>query len=267
MNHTTIAAAAAALAFALAPRGPLAGQQPAATAQADHWTWHGQIAAGKSLEIRGINGDIVAESGSGSDVVVTADKHARRSDPADVTIQVVQDDQGVLICAVYPGSANRCARDDDYHMNTHDNDVSVDFHAQVPAGIAFAAHNVNGGVEANGLAGRVDARTVNGGVRISTAAGDAAASTVNGSVTAEVRGQGEGRLSFKTVNGSVNVTLPRALNADLAAQTVNGSIETDFPITVQGRLTPRRLEGRIGQGGRDLRLETVNGSIRIRASQ
>ncbi len=265
MNHTTVAAAAAALAFALVPRTPLAAQE--ATAQGSHWSWHGQVATGKSLEIRGINGDIVAEAGTGNEVVVTADKHARRSDPDDVRIQVVQDGDGVLICAVYPGSSNRCARDDDYHMNTHDNDVQVDFHAQVPAGIAFAGHNVNGDVEASDLAARVDAATVNGGVRISTTAGDASATTVNGSVTAEVRGQGDGRLNFKTVNGSVTVTLPKSLNADLEAHTVNGSIETDYPITVQGRLTPRRLEGRIGQGGRDLRLETVNGSIRIRASQ
>jgi DUF4097 and DUF4098 domain-containing protein YvlB len=81
-----------------------------------------------------------------------------------------------------------------------------------------------------------------------------------------LRGQGSGPLRFHTVNGSVTVTLPRNLNADLRAQTVNGAIETDFPITVSGRLTPRRLDGRIGQGGRSLTLETVNGSIRIRAT-
>ena len=55
--------------------------------------------------------------------------------------------------------------------------------------------------------------------------------------------------------------------AGWAERTVNGSIQTDLPITVQGRLTPRRLEGRIGQGGRDRRVETVNGVIRIRVAQ
>jgi len=45
---------------------------------------------------------------------------------------------------------------------------------------------------------------------------------------------------------------------------VNGSIETDFPLTVTGRLGPRRVTGTIGNGGRRLALETVNGSIRLR---
>ncbi len=260
MTRTITAAAVAALVFAPV----LAAAQ---TQQGNTWSWHGQVAAGKSLEIRGVNGTISAQPATGGEVVVTAEKRAEHSDPGEVQIQVVQDAEGVLICAVYPGRSNRCGRDDDYHMSTHDNDVEVEFRAQVPAGVVFAGHNVNGDVEAEGLAARVDAKTVNGAVRLSTSAGDAAAETVNGSVTAEVRGQGQGRLSFKTVNGSVTLTLPRDLSASLLAETVNGTIETDFPITVQGRLTPRRLEGRIGQGGRDLRLETVNGSIRIRAAR
>jgi DUF4097 and DUF4098 domain-containing protein YvlB len=68
------------------------------------------------------------------------------------------------------------------------------------------------------------------------------------------------------VNGSVTVSLPKQLDADLEAETVNGAIETDYPITVSGRLTPRHLSGRIGQGGRSLRLKTVNGSIHIRSA-
>ena len=45
---------------------------------------------------------------------------------------------------------------------------------------------------------------------------------------------------------------------------MNGEIETDFPLTVTGRFGPRRLNGRIGSGGRTLSLETVNGAVRIR---
>ena len=233
--------------------------------QGGQWSWHGRLASGKTLEIRGVNGSIIAEPAGGDEVVVTADKHGRRSDPDEVRIEVVQDSDGVTICAVYPGRSNRCGPDDDYHMSTHDNDVEVRFHAQVPQGVRFVGGNVNGDVEANNLAGPVRARTVNGGVRIETSAGDASATTVNGGVTAVVRGQGQGPLRFKTVNGSVTVSLPKALDADLEAQTVNGSIEPQFPITVMGRLNPRHLSGRIGQGGRNLTLETVNGSIHIRS--
>ncbi len=81
---------------------------------------------------------------------------------------------------------------------------------------------------------------------------------------ATVGSDGTGPLNFETVNGSVTVTLPGGLNADFSAETVNGSITTDFPIQVQGRMTPRSLRGQIGSGGRELHVETVNGSVRLR---
>jgi hypothetical protein len=229
---------------------------------ANHWTWHGAIAPGKTLEIRGVNGTIRAEPGTGSEVEVTADKHGRDDDPSTVRIEAVPHEGGVTICAVYPGRDNEC-RPGGGHMSVRDNDVEVRFVARVPAGVAFVGNNVNGGVEAAGLAAPVQLYTVNGGVTLETSSGEASAETVNGGIRATVHGAGQGRLSFTTVNGSVDLSLAAGLSADLSAETVNGSIESDFPITLSGRINPRHLEGRIGQGGRVLRLRTVNGGIRV----
>ena len=44
------------------------------------------------------------------------------------------------------------------------------------------------------------------------------------------------------------------------------SIDTDFPITIKGRFGPKHMSGTIGRGGRRLVLETVNGSIELRAA-
>lgn len=255
-------------ALACAPVARAAGpgaERQAPPRQDNQWSWHGAVAAGNTLRIRGISGSIEAVPATGSEVVVTASKRGRESDPDEVKIEVVRDGGSVVICAVYPGRGNHCGAGDDYHMNTHDNDVQVHFHAEVPAGVGFTAANVNGGVDASNLGGPVDASTVNGGVRIETTSGDASGKTVNGSVTAVVHGSGTGALHFETVNGGVTLSLPKALNADLEAETVNGAIETDFPITVTGRLDRRHLAGRIGQGGRTVHVETVNGSIRLRA--
>jgi hypothetical protein len=265
MNHLIVGFA---VALACAPGATtrlVESAAPAPRRQQNEWNWHGRIAAGKTLEIRGVNGRIEAEPASGSEVVVTATKRARHSDPDDVRIEVVQHDGDVTICAVYPGSSNRCGSDDDYHMSTRNNDVEVAFHAQLPAGVRFSGGTVNGDVEVNNLTGPVEANTVNGGVRLETSSGDASAHTVNGSVTAVVHGQGTSPLRFRTVNGGVTLSVPKDLSADLEAETVNGSIETDFPITVTGRINRRHLDGRIGQGGRSLKIETVNGSIRLRS--
>ena len=242
---------------------------PAARAQAqdaNHWSWHGTVAQGKTLEIRGVNGSIRAETSTGSEVTVTAEKHGRDDDPASVRIEVVPHEGGVTICAVYPGRNNEC-RPGGGHMSVHDNDVEVQFVARIPAGVAFDGNNVNGGVEASGLTARTDLSTVNGSVTLETSSGEASGSTVNGGIHATVRGAGQGRLTFETVNGSVDLSLASGLSADFSAETVNGSIETDFPITLTGRINPRHLEGRIGQGGRSLRLRTVNGGIRVHSLQ
>jgi DUF4097 and DUF4098 domain-containing protein YvlB len=66
------------------------------------------------------------------------------------------------------------------------------------------------------------------------------------------------------VNGSVEVSLPPDSAADLTASTVNGRISTDFPVTVRGHFGHRTLHGSLGSAvasGRELRMNTVNGSI------
>jgi len=228
--------------------------------------WKGPVAQGKAIEIKGVNGDVRAVAGSG-DVEVTAVKHARRSDPDDVKIEVVQDEGGVTICAVYPSDGrreNRCETGDGGHMNVRDNDVVVDFTVRVPAGVRFVGKTVNGEVGAANLASDVDANTVNGSIRISTS-GYAEAQTVNGEIVASIgRATWSDALDFRTVNGGITLDLPANLSTEVRASTVNGDIITDFPLTVTGRLGPRRLNGTIGSGGRRLALETVNGSIRLR---
>jgi len=241
---------------------PLA--RPAAAQSEFHWK--GQIAAGKTIEIKGVNGDVSAVAGSG-DVEVTAVKHARKSDPDEVKIEVVPHEGGVTICAVYPSYSRRqntCEPDEGGHMNTQDNDVVVDFTVRVPAGVRFVGRTVNGAIDAANLGGDVEANTVNGSIHVATS-GYAQASTVNGSITASLgRAQWTDALEFHTVNGAITVELPASVSTEVRASTVNGSIETDFPLTVTGRLGPRRVTGTIGSGGRRLALETVNGSIRLR---
>jgi DUF4097 and DUF4098 domain-containing protein YvlB len=140
--------------------------------------------------------------------------------------------------------------------------VSVEFVVKVPAGARLFARTVNGAVDASGLGGDVDAETVNGSVKIQTS-GTARAQTVNGSVNATMgRADWSSDVAFKTVNGSIRVGLPAAANTTIDAETVNGRIGIDFEIS-NGSTTRRRLSGTIGNGGRAMSLETVNGSIHI----
>ncbi len=241
---------------------------PLAAETQEDFRWTGSVAAGRSLEVKGINGGIRAEETTGSQVEVLANKKGRRSDPKQVQIQVVEHDQGVTICAVYPsGDAskpNECKPGEGGRMNVRDNDVKVDFTVHVPAGVRFIGRTVNGGIEANGLKGDAEGYSVNGGLRLSTF-GTVQAKTVNGGITASLKESNwEGPLNFETVNGGIEVELPAGINTEFLAETVNGRISSDFPVTVQGKINPRRLSGTIGNGGRQLTMKTVNGSIELR---
>jgi hypothetical protein len=239
----------------------------AASAQSNEFSWRGSVAAGRWVEIRGVNGRVEASAAAGGAVEVVATKRARRSDPSEVRVEVVEHAGGVTICAVYPsrdGGQNVCAPGGGGRMNVQNNDVVVDFVVRVPAGVHFRGATVNGDVEARGLQSDLDAKTVNGSINVQTA-GHAEAKTVNGSITAAMgRADWAGSLDFSTVNGGIELQLPADLSARVEADTLNGDIQTDFPLTVSGRYSRRHLSGTIGAGGRELRLKTVNGSVHLR---
>jgi DUF4097 and DUF4098 domain-containing protein YvlB len=259
----------AALMLAVTAWAPLPGAGSAVTADRD-WEWTGRVDRGDAIEIKGINGDIQAELTSGNEVEVRVRLHGRRDDPDEIEMVVLEHDGGVTICAVYPSEdrhePNECRRGGHGKMNVKNNDVEVDFTVLVPAGVNFIGRNVNGDVDALGLEGEVKAHTVNGGVDISTT-GLAEATSVNGSITVSMdRADWDGTLDFTTVNGSVTLEMPVDLHCDVSISTVNGTISSDYPLTVSGRFSPRHLNATIGDGGRDLVIKTVNGSVQIRRS-
>lgn len=244
------------------------------SAAQETWSWEGELGRGEQVEIKGVNGNVTAEPASGARVVVEATKDAKRGDPSEVTIEVVEHAGGVTICAVYPTPAgrqpNQCRPGDEGRMNVQNNDTFVNFRVRVPAGVELRARAVNGNVAATGLRGDVHATTVNGNVEVSTS-GSARANTVNGSIEASLGRVGSGDLSFHTVNGGIEVALPEGAGAHVRAETVNGDFDTDFALTIQGNVTtrrwgPKKIQGTIGDGGPEIELKTVNGSIRLRKS-
>ena len=238
------------------------------TVQSDEFNWHRALAPGKTIEIVGVNGSIDASGAPGSEAVVTAVKKGRRSDPAEVDIDVVEHAGGVTICAVYPdarrGEPNECRPGGKGRNNTRNNDVSVSWTVRVPRGVLFTGRTVNGRVDARGLTAAAEVHSVNGDVSVETTSW-ASVSTVNGSINARMgHTDWEGESELSTVNGGITVELPADASMEVDASTVNGSMSTDFPLTVRGRWGPRRMNGTIGRGGRSLSLSTVNGSMELK---
>jgi hypothetical protein len=238
-------------------------------AQGQDFRWSGTLAAGKTIEVRDVNGSITATPASGNTIEVTAQKRAGRGGrPELVEIRAEERDDRVVICTVYPsqrdsegcrGGGERRGRNNDDVDN-----VSVHFTVRVPSNIRFEGKTVNGDVTATGLAADAEVATVNGDVEVSTR-GVAEASSVNGNVSATLgRSDWTGPVEFSSVNGTVTVTLPSNASAEVRASTVNGGIESDFPLTITGKFGPRNMNGTIGSGGPRLSLSSVNGSIALK---
>ena len=79
----------------------------------------------------------------------------------------------------------------------------------------------------------------------------------------EARVGGSHKMSFRnftTGNGHVSVALPESFNGEIDASTGHGDFRSDFPIRISGRLSPSRVRGTIGTGGRMIRMVSGNGA-------
>ncbi len=134
----------------------------------------------------------------------------------------------------------------------------------------LVVHTGDGSVTLQDVSGDVDLRTGDGGVSLSGALGMVRVQTSDGSVT--VRADQGSRMtddwSVTTGDGSVVLYLPSDFAADLDAHTGDGSVTSDLDVTttVSGRIDRKTLKGRLGEGGRTLRIRTGDGSIRLRVS-
>jgi hypothetical protein len=256
------------------------------------WTWDGRVASGNWFRLSSINGPVTVEPSRDNMVHVRAEKDVgTRGRISEVAFQVVQSGGDVRVCAVW---RNDICDEDGLHQprNRDDDDrddrrnVKVRFTVQVPSGVRLSAgtvngemrvrdvssdvraSTVNGRVEVRNVGGPVRATTVNGGVDVTTRNGPVEATTVNGTVDVRMTTLSrDGDMKFSTVNGDVIVETPASLDARVRLGTLHGSISSDYPVQLSGRFGPRRAEGTIGRGGREIEMETVNGSIELRKAR
>ncbi len=109
--------------------------------------------------------------------------------------------------------------------------------------------------------GSVRVETGSGSVELQGVRGSARARTGSGSI--RVNGEPAGDWNLETGSGGLDVNIPANVGFALHAHTGSGDITTNRPITVQGKISRHDLQGKVGNGGYLLRLETGSGNIRI----
>jgi hypothetical protein len=221
------------------------------------------IAAGGTLEVRGVSGNITVTRAQSDLATIHAHAVSQDGDPAAVAIRMVRHDDRLIVCAVYPGSSCGGSARSGSRIR-HDTDVKVDFRVAIPRGVALVAETVNGNITATALDAAVRALVVNGNITIATS-GTANAQTVSGSIDATVgKLGGDESARLQNVNGRVHLTLPPGSDATIAARTVNGRIEGDgIPLSIEGGIVGSSAHATLGTGSASVSLETVSGSISV----
>jgi hypothetical protein len=233
--------------------------------------WQGKLKAGQTLEVINQNGGIEGSSATGDEARV--ENTGRGDDDGQLFIEVVEYSDGVTICAVYARDkkTGRCHRggvssESFSSFGWFRHRAKINFGVQVPRGVRFHATTTNGSVVCRDLNSVVEAETTNGNVEVSTSEWSSARTTNGGVRVSMGNAKWNGELKVETTNGSVDVRLPASAEFKVNAGTTNGKIQTDFPVTVQGTFSSKDLSGTVGGGGRELRVVTTNGTIKLMKS-
>ncbi|HSH45959.1 MAG TPA: DUF4097 family beta strand repeat-containing protein [Longimicrobiales bacterium] len=125
--------------------------------------------------------------------------------------------------------------------------------------------SVNDDVAVTGVRGDVTIEATNGDIVMRDMASAAVqASTVNGDVEYTGTIADDGRYSLTTHNGDIILATPASANATVEVVTVQGDFESAFPVRMAGGSRDRQFEFTLGTGSARVRVESFNGSIRIR---
>lgn len=234
------------------------------------FAWSGSIPEGGWLRLRNVTGSIVVAPTTERTVSVQGIarwsgrrmpvRFAQAGSPNDVVICTMYGDDGSCGASYEPGKSRRS------HLSFLGlgGNTSVQYIVRLPAGVRIDANTVSGAVRVASNGGDVLARTVNGSVSVAATRGAVNATSVNGSVKVSLDSLATpGAIHLETVNGSVEAELPAPLDATLSMETVNGSLTSEFPVAASGAADKHELHGTIGAGGREVRLNTVNGSVKL----
>src|SRR5215469_1761506 len=237
----------------------------------------------RALEIDNVWGSIEVVGTNSDQVQLTVNKSTRAESKdklelsrKEVTLDITEQ-QGLL--KLYVNGPFRCHCDDGCgHREFEGYIVKMDFQLRVPRDIDIKVKTVNEGrAVVRDINGNFLVRNVNGDVEMSNIAGSGTASTVNGPVKVSFRQNPREASDFKTINGNVELLFTQGLAADFRFKTFNGGIYSDFPVTALpvraaqeehhgGKFVFRadRYTGvRVSSGGPEIKVENLNGDIRI----
>jgi hypothetical protein len=253
------------------------------------------VTGAPDVSLSTFDGSIEVQPWDRQQVSVTIERHARSKDAADrLDVRATQDGNKVTVEIRRPagGSAGFGWGDR----------ASAKLIVQMPASGTLVASSGDGSIDVRGLDGRCDLKSGDGSITVHGVSGDLKAHTGDGSIDlADASGaidadSGDGSISVTgristvrvrtgdgsvhvdaapgssatgdwdivTGDGSVTLALPAGFSGDLDAHSGDGRIVMHgITVSVTGTISKSTVRGRIGSGGRPVRVRTGDGSITL----
>jgi DUF4097 and DUF4098 domain-containing protein YvlB len=243
---------------------------------------HFAVSGKPDVALTTFDGSIEIRPWDKADVQVVIEKRGRdHDDVAAIEVKAEQQGSRIEISVTEP-------RRDHGGFNLHFNNRSAKLIVSVPASADVTAKSGDGSIDIERVTGHVQLRSGDGSIRGRMLGGDVEANTGDGSIRLDGKltsvrvHTGDGSVTIHadagsspaadwdivTGDGSVTLEVPDGFDADVDAHTGDGGIHMrDLTLSnVTGNIGKNSLRGRLGNGGRAVRVRTGDGSITFKRS-
>jgi DUF4097 and DUF4098 domain-containing protein YvlB len=243
---------------------------------------HFAVSGKPDVALATFDGSIEVRPWDKSDVQVVIEKRGRdHEDVAAIEVKAEQHGNRVEITVTEP-------KRDHGGFNFHFNNRSARLIVSVPAAADIAAKSGDGSIDIERVAGHVQLRSGDGSIRGRMLGGEVEANTGDGSIRLDGKltsvrvHTGDGSVTIRadagsspgadwditTGDGSVTLEVPDGFDAELDAHTGDGGIHMrDVTVSnVTGTVGKNTVRGRLGDGGKAVRVRTGDGSITLKRS-
>jgi hypothetical protein len=254
------------------------------------------VSGDPDLALNTFDGSIRVQAWDRNEVLVEIERRgATREEAESIQIRATQDGNRIQV------EVPRIERDGVIHVGNFTS-PSASLLVSVPRRVSLRAETGDGSITAQRIAGRIELRSGDGSIRSEDVEGDVSVNTGDGSVAVvgangrvdltsgdgsiTVRGRldgvrvstGDGSVDVEaetgsamsddwtvtTGDGSITLRFPEGFDAELDAESGDGTVSAAGS-AFRGELDDDRqkLRGRLGNGGRNLRLRSGDGPIRV----
>ena len=243
---------------------------------------HFAVSGKPDVALTTFDGSIEIRPWDKADVQVVIEKRGRdHDDVAAIEVKAEQHGDRIEISVTEP-------KRDHGGFNLHFNNRSAKLIVSVPASADITAKSGDGSIDIERVAGHVQLRSGDGSIRGRMLGGDVEANTGDGSIRLDGKltsvrvHTGDGSVTIHadpgsspgadwdivTGDGSVTLEVPDGFSAEVDAHTGDGGIHMrDLTLSnVTGNIGKNSLRGRLGDGGKALRMRTGDGSITLKRS-